>query len=65
MEVLQQLDIARTGRLLNQMRCYWTVNARHIQVAIDTDSLTACKCHKRRTFLYVFVRSQGRCQQLL
>ena len=57
MEVLQQLDIARTGRLLNQMRCYWTVNARHIQVKIDTDSLTACNCHKSRTFLYVFVRS--------
>ena len=47
------------------MRLYWSVNAKHIQGVIDTVSLTACNCLKRRTFSFVFVRSQGRYQQLL
>ena len=60
LEFLQQLDIARIGRHLNQMRLYWSISAKHIQAVIRKDSLAPYNCPKRRTFSFAFVRSWGR-----
>ena len=60
LEFLQQLEIARIGRHLNQMRLYWSISTKHIQVVIRKNNLAPYNCPKRRTFSFAFVRSRGR-----